>query len=417
MDRLDKGYDPGGTVFRRDPEGFHPSALIFRLLSPVIGLYARDGQLELNYRDIAAASFGNGRGPPHRVHIDSIRTMWLILRSPNIGCGETYMDGGWTMERGSLATLLGMLLRNELVLRDTLPGRAVRALLWIFGRSAANDPERSGDNATHHYDIGNDLYEAFLDEGMNYSCAFFEYPDQSLRDAQLNKLRTTIDRLDIGPGMRVLDIGSGWGELTRLIAKETEAAQTTGITLAKNQLALTRSHAETLPGGNLDYQLADYRNHAKSNRGGYDRVVSVGMFEHVGPENFVGYFMAIRQLLAPGGRSLVHTILRPTRDETNPWITKYIFPGGYIPTLEDTLAAARKAGLELAHEPFIHESFHYSQTLRLWHERFNEAWPNLDRTRYDERFHRMWNYYLLCSQMGFDVSDMYVGQLLLKQAE
>ncbi len=415
MDRLDRGCDPGGTVTRRDPDSSHPSALIFRLLSPVIGLYARDGQLEINFRDIASTNFGNGSGPPHRVRIESLRTILRILCNPELGCGETYMDGGWRLERGGLESLLTMFARNERPLRQTLPSRAVRALSRIIRRTAANDPGQSRENAAHHYDIGNDLYEAFLDEGMNYSCAFFEDPGQSLRKAQLNKLRTTIRRLDIGPGMHVLDIGSGWGELTRIIARETEAAHTVGITLARNQLALARERAGTLPGNRVDYQLTDYRDHAEGNPGAYDRIVSVGMFEHVGQRNLVGYFAAIRRMLAADGCALVHTILRQVREDTSPWMKKYIFHGGYIPTLRETIAAARKVGLELAHGPFIHESFNYAQTLRLWHERFNEAWPRLDKTRYDERFRRMWNYYLIGSKTAFDINGLYVGQLLLKK--
>jgi cyclopropane-fatty-acyl-phospholipid synthase len=140
------------------------------------------------------------------------------------------------------------------------------------------------------------------------------------------------------------------------------------------------------------------------------------MFEHVGQRNLVSYFTAIRRLLAADGRALVHTILRQTRQDTSPWMNKYIFPGGYIATIQDTVAATRKAGLELAHEPFIHKSFHYAQTLRLWHKRFEKAWPKLDRARYDERFRRMWNYYLLGSVAAFEINDMYVGQLLLKKA-
>ena len=391
------------------------SVLAFRALAPIVGFFAKGGRLDINYRDFASAGFDSGAGPRYAIRIESLRMFLRLLRNPDLGSGESYMNGEWRMEHSDLGGWLSLASRNEGALYRTRTGRTITLLSRIVSGAGVNDPEKSRANVAHHYDIGNDLYEAFLDEGMNYSCAFYESPEQSLRGAQLNKLRTTARRLGVGPDMRVLDIGSGWGELTRIIAGETEAAQIAGITLAKNQLELAKKRAGKRFGNQLHYRLADYRVHARENPGAYDRIVSIGMFEHVGRPQFVDYFKAVKRLMTEDGQALVHTILRPRRAETSTWIKKYIFPGGYIPALDDMVAAARAAGLELAHEPFIHESFHYANTLRHWRRRFNDAWPGLSRARYDERFRRMWNFYLAASESAFDSNGLHVGQILLRK--
>ena len=389
---------------------------LFRALAWIIGAFARKGSLRLNYRGLDEIEFGDGTGPRFMVRLNSLRTIFRIIRSPELGCGESYMDEGWVLEQGDLGGFLKMMCRNQDAANESIPGAALRGATDLLFRDRRNNPRKSRRNVAHHYDIGNDLYEGFLDEGMNYSCAFFAEPDQALRDAQLNKLRITIDRLAIPQGARVLDIGSGWGELTRLIASDTGASHVTGVTLAETQHDLARRRAAEMPGNRPEYRLVDYRIHAADNPAAYDRIVSIGMFEHVGAKHFVEYFDAVRRMLSDDGQALIHTIMRQRRCETSPWFQKYIFPGGYIPTLEDTVAAAREAGLELAHEPYIHESFHYAETLRRWRRNFNEAWPELDPSRYDPRFRRMWNFYLAGSEAGFDENGMYVGQLLLRKA-
>jgi cyclopropane-fatty-acyl-phospholipid synthase len=428
MDGIDRDYrsrvteGPSGETAVRDRanlekhRGDFLSVPAFGIFAPVLGSFAKSGRLDVDYRDTAHARFDDGAGPHYRMRIESLRMIWRVMRNPDLGCGESYMDGLWKLEQGDLGGFLGLTMRNEAAMLQTRRGRALTALGWLISRTAINNPEKSRENAAHHYDIGNDLYEAFLDKGMNYSCAFFETPDQPLRDAQLNKQRVTVSRLTVAPNMRVLDIGSGWGELTRTIAGETDAAHIVGITLAKNQLELARRRAADRFGNRLAYRLADYRVHAGENPGAYDRIVSVGMFEHVGRRYFIEYFAMIRRMLSDNGQSLVHSIMRQHRAETSPWIKKYIFPGGYIPTLEDTVAAALEAGLELVHEPFVHKSFHYAQTLRLWRRNFSDAWPGLDHARYDERFRRMWDFYLACSEAAFDANGMNVAQVLLRKA-
>ena len=401
---------------KRKDRGAPPGALLlFRSFSWIIGAFARKGSLCLNYRGLEESEFGDGAGPQFRVRLNTLRTIFRIIRNPEMGCGESYMDEGWILEQGDLAGFLRMMCRNQDAASLSIPGKAVRTVGMLLFRDKRNSPRKSRRNVAHHYDIGNDLYEGFLDEGMNYSCAFFAEPDQPLRGAQLDKLRTTIDRLAVPDGARVLDIGSGWGELTRLIASTTGASNVTGVTLAENQYNLARERADAMQGNSPEYRLIDYRVHAVDNPEAYDRIVSIGMFEHVGAKHFVEYFDAVHRMLADDGQALVHSIMRLQRCETSPWMQKYIFPGGYIPTLEDTVAAAREAGLELAHEPFIHESFHYAETLRRWRWNFNETWPALDRDRYDPRFRRMWNFYLAGAEAAFDENGMFVGQVLLKK--
>ncbi len=424
MAELDKHYGDNLTKSSRKTDGREPNSanglghlLLFRSFAGIIGAFAKKGSLHLNYHGLEEMEFGDGMGPRFSVRLNTLRTIFRIVRNPDLGCGESYMDEGWVLEQGDLGGFLKMMCRNEEAASQSIPGKALRAASDFMFKGRRNNPHKSRQNVARHYDIGNDLYANFLDEGMNYSCAFFEEPDQTLRDAQLNKLRTTIRRLAIPDGTRVLDIGSGWGELTRLIASESGAGHVTGITLAKTQHDLARERAAEMPGHRPEYRLIDYRVHAADNPGAYDRIVSIGMFEHVGAKNFDDFFGVVRHLLADDGRVLLHSIMRRERCETNAWTQKYVFPGGYIPILEDTIAAARRSGLELAHEPFIHDSFHYAETLRRWRQNFNEAWPGLDRTRYDPQFHRMWNFYLAGSEAGFDENGLFVSQLLLKKAD
>jgi cyclopropane-fatty-acyl-phospholipid synthase len=372
----------------------------------------RSGNIEIAYRDEPPAVFGDGAGCPCKVHINSARFLRRLLPAPDLAIGEGYVDGEWDLRSGDLANLIGTLLRNDEVLRERAAMKVLTALYdCLVDPHKINDPLHSRKNVAHHYDIGNDLYRVFLDEGMNYSCAFFEHPGQSLRDAQLNKLRTTVQRLGVGPGMHVLDIGSGWGELTRTIAHETEAERVVGITLAEEQYKLARARIAPEHGNRLNYQLQDYRVHAAQNAGAYDRIVSVGMFEHVGKHQFVDYFRSIGTMLKKGGCALVHSITRPQKGFTSPWVDKYIFPGGYIPALGELVDSVKKAGLRLSAEPFIHESFHYANTLRHWRQRFNNGYPTLDQNHYDARFRRMWNFYLAGSEAAFDTTGFYVAQV------
>ncbi len=238
MAGLDKHYDRNLSGSSREAKGRMPDRtvrqwklLLFRAFAEIIGAFAKKGSLRLNYRGLEEVSFGDGTGPQFSVRLNSLWTILRIVRNTDLGCGESYMDEGWILERGDLGDFLKMVCRNQTSAEKSIPGTAIRTASRFMFRDRRNNPRKSRRNVAHHYDIGNDLYEAFLDEGMNYSCAFFEQPDQPLRGAQLNKLRTTIRRLSVPDGARVLDIGSGWGELSRLIASETGAAMSPGLPL------------------------------------------------------------------------------------------------------------------------------------------------------------------------------------------
>lgn len=407
----------------RDASGASPGSqdrwldsLTFRIAMLAAKPSVRRGRVEIAFRDDPPVILGDGTGAPCRVQVNSTRFFRRLFPSPDLAIGEGYVGGEWDLLEGDLAHFIGVLLRNDEDLRQRM---AVKALSTLFDCLAdphkANDPRHSRSNAAYHYDKGNDLYGAFLDEGMNYSCAFFERPDQTLRDAQLNKLRTTVRRLGVAAGMSVLDIGCGWGELTRTVARRTEAERVVGITLAEEQFKLARARVDPEHGNRLSYLLEDYRLHAAHNPEAYDRIVSVGMFEHVGKHQFVAYFNAIKAMLKSGGSALVHSIIRPHKGTTSPWVDKYVFPGGYIPTLGEIAASAKRAGLRLSAEPFVHESFHYANTLRHWRRHFNAAYPALDHSRYDTRFKRLWNLYLAGSEAAFDKTGFQVAQVRVEK--
>jgi cyclopropane-fatty-acyl-phospholipid synthase len=381
--------------------------------------FVRSGNLRVRYRNSAETTLGDGAGPAYTIDVDSCRFLRRMALSPEIAFGEGYMDGGWRTRNSKLADVIGLLLKNQLQVMNWPRPRFVQLLQKVVSglRHKRNNPAVSRANVAHHYDIGNDLYRSFLDRDMNYSCAFFEDPASDLEHAQRNKLRTTIARLDIRPGMSILDIGCGWGALTRLIAGETAAAHIVGITLAEEQLALARKRAMSEYGNRLRYVMADYRDHARENPSRYDRIVSIGMFEHVGERQFETYFRSIERMLRPGGRTLIHAIIRPRKNMTSPWVEKYIFPGGYIPTLQELTGSALRIGLDLVRTPYIHGSVHYATTLRHWRKRFNAAYPNLNQQRYDARFRRMWNFYLAGSEAAFDATGFSVAQAVFEKPE
>ncbi len=395
-----------------DQKIFTPGVLLFRILLGCAGKLVRYGNMHFHLRDEDRMSLGDGKGQPVEIYINRLHGLLRILLNPGLATGETYVDGDWDVGEAQLARFIGYLLVNEAYVEDLAPVRILSGLRDMAEQVLrANDARLSRENAAHHYDLGNDLYEAFLDDEMVYSCAFFTPEAQGLEAAQRNKVETTLDRLQVEPGMRVLDIGCGWGAMTRAIARRDARAD--GITLSAEQAAWAEQHMPTSTRGRIFYRLQDYRHHAEENPEAYDRVVSIGMFEHVGRRHFVDYYKAINRMLKPGGRALVHSIIKPTRSRTNAWIAKYIFPGGRIPRLDDMTFSARAAGLVLPHAPFVHEGRQYATTLRHWRKRFNENFALLDHKRYDERFRRLWNFYLAGSEAAFDAIGYQVAQVVV----
>jgi cyclopropane-fatty-acyl-phospholipid synthase len=388
-------------------------AAAFGVIARIMGLFIHHGRINLRYRNLCAATLGREPADSIDVTIRHLGALYKMLRQPDLAIGECYMAGEWNVREENLAKLIGVLLQNDKKLEQTMPLRilnAVREAIDTVFRP--NDTERSRKNASHHYDIGNDLYELFLDPEMLYSCAFYAHMGQSLEDAQKNKLKITLDRLDVAPGMKVLDIGCGWGAVTRAIAER--GAEAVGITLADQQLVLAEQRVPEHLRNLITYQLQDYRVHAAENIGRYDRVVSIGMFEHVGRPQFETYFASIQKLLKPDGRAVVHSIVKDMPSRTNEWVDKYIFPGGCIPRIEDMSNSALAAKLEMPHDPFVHESHNYAQTLRHWRERFNERFDELDPEQYDTRFRRMWNFYLAGSEAAFDHIGYRVAQIVVE---
>jgi cyclopropane-fatty-acyl-phospholipid synthase len=270
-----------------------------------------------------------------------------------------------------------------------------------------NNARRSQSNVTHHYDISDEFYRLFLDKDMQYSCAYFAHPEMTLEDAQIAKKNHLARKLCVEPGMRVLDIGCGWGGMALTLAGEF-GAHVTGVTLSENQLrtALQRANACGLT-NKVELKLLDYRALTEP----FDRIVSVGMLEHVGSPHFHDYFAKVADLLKPDGVALIHTIGRNGRPTVqSPWLNKYIFPGGYVPSLEELVVPIGRSGLwNLDIESW---RLHYAMTLRHWLNRFEDNLSEVLRM-YDERFVRMWRFYLIACIMVFEEADQCVFQLQL----
>ncbi len=328
---------------------------------------------------------------------------------PELAFGEGYVDGTIVVEDDDLRGLMRMIVRNV--------SRAEQMPLWagVAGRlrdmkrgfDQWNPAHRSKQNVAHHYDLSGALYDLFLDADKQYSCAYFRDPGMTLEQAQAAKKAHIAGKLLIEPGMRVLDIGCGWGGMALTLARGY-GARVVGVTLSEEQIKVARDRAKAAGlEDRVEFHLMDYR----KVEGPFDRIVSVGMFEHVGVPHYREYFGKVRDLLTADGVALIHTIgrLRPPTS-TSPWITKYIFPGGYCPALSEVAAAIEKEGVEQTDiEVWRH---HYAMTLRHWHDRFVARIDEAKRL-YDERFCRMWRFYLIASEMSFTEGHQVVFQMQL----
>ena len=374
-----------------------------RLLVIFLRRFVRRGSFTVTTAGGRTYAFGDGTGSPLAIRFTNAGAQRAVLFDPELKFGEAYMDGTIVVEQGSIADLLGLLLsqghrwpRNWAVLR---------LLRYLFRRlQQLNLRSRARNNVAHHYDLDGRLYALFLDADQQYSCAYFENSDQSLDDAQLAKKRHLAAKLRVSRGATVLDIGSGWGGLALYLA-EIAGARVTGITLSKEQYSRSESRALERRRHDVKFELLDYRDVA----GQFDRIVSVGMFEHVGVGFYEAFFNQCAKLLANDGIALLHTIGRSAPPSvTNPWIAKYIFPGGYIPALSEILPVIERAGLIVTDVEVL--QLHYAETLKSWRERFLAHRDEVLRL-YDQRFLRMWEFYLACSEMAFRRGDMVVFQI------
>jgi cyclopropane-fatty-acyl-phospholipid synthase len=353
---------------------------------------------------------GDGTGEPVSARFLTNTAERRVMTNPELALGEVYMDGEFVIEKGSIADALAILMDQP----EVLP-RWAKLRWWMryFARHARqfNLRGRSKENVAHHYDLDGRLYSLFLDADKQYSCAYFETPDTNLDDAQLAKKRHLAAKLLAGPGQRVLDIGCGWGGLGLYLA-EIARADVTGVTLSAEQLGVANARAaEKSLTKSARFLLQDYRDV----RGPFDRIVSVGMFEHVGVDFYATFFQHCADILTEDGVMLLHSIGRSEGpDSTNPWIAKYIFPGGYIPALSEVLPAIERAGLLVCDIEILR--LHYAETLKAWRERFMARREEVVQL-YDERFARMWEFYLAASEMAFRKQNLMNFQIQLTKRQ
>ena len=381
------------------------------LLQIAIGVMIRRGNLRVTSARGTTMFFGDGTGPRFAVRFTSARTQWSVLFDPELKLGEAYMDGTFIVEEGALADFLALVMA-EACTHALWWTRILTALRFVWRRiSQFNPPRRARRNVAHHYDLDSGLYTLFLDSDRQYSCAYFDSPDLSLDDAQLTKKRHVVAKLLVDRDRHVLDIGCGWGGLALYLA-EICGARVTGVTLSEEQLALARIRAnEKEVSGAVDFRLCDYRDVTDK----FDRVVSVGMFEHVGVGYYDRFFGKCADLLKDDGIFLLHSIGRSEGPGiTNAWIAKYIFPGGYIPALSEVLPAIERAGLLVTDIEILR--LHYADTLAAWRERFVAHRDDAERL-YDPRFVRMWEFYLAASEMGFRKQNLMVFQVQLTKQQ
>jgi len=386
-----------------------------RLLEGVLRRVVSDGAVTVTMA--SGRSFTVGRARPGQAPValrfTSAQVQRAILLDPELKLGEAYMDGTLVLDQGSIADLLNVLMAQPQACNSTLAARVLFLARMAVRRLAQFNPRaRSQRNVAHHYDIDGRLYSLFLDADRQYSCAYFERPGQSLCDAQLAKKRHLAAKLLLErEGLSVLDIGSGWGGLGLYLAQMTRA-QVTGVTLSREQWALARQRAADAGlSERVEFRLQDYRDVPES----FDRIVSVGMFEHVGVAHYGEYFRKARALLKDDGVMVLHAIGRSDPPGvTNPFIAKYIFPGGYIPALSEVLPHIERAGLVVSDIELLR--LHYAETLKAWRERFRARWDEAVRLT-DERFCRMWEFYLAGSEMAFRHQGLDVFQIQLARRQ
>jgi cyclopropane-fatty-acyl-phospholipid synthase len=377
--------------------------LLSRFLEQIIHM----GQLTVVDADGRTHRIGPGGEPAVTVRLHDRVLNWKLFVRPELYVGEAYTDGTLTVENASIYDFLEFMGRNfETVNGDPLSRIASRIDRLFQRLQQFNPADRARRNAAHHYDLSGALYDMFLDADRQYSCAYFSSPRDTLEEAQQQKRRHIGAKLLLQPGMEVLDIGSGWGGLGLWLARRL-GASVTGITLAEEQLKVSRVRAAQRGlAERAQFFLRDYRQET----GVYDRIVSVGMFEHVGVLHYDDFFGCVRDRLVDQGVALLHTIghMEGPGASTNPWIRKYIFPGGYTPSLSEIMSAIERARLYLTDIEIWR--LHYAETLRHWRERFV---ANRERAKqiYDERFCRMWEFYLAGCEMSFRYRGLVVFQI------
>lgn len=371
------------------------------------GMIVED-RLSITYPDGTLCDYGPDTGMQAHLAITDTATVRALILNPDLGMGEGYMEGRIIPQNCTLDGVLEILIRNRI--RGTLPPwvlMADRARFHARRFIQRNAPRTARQNVAHHYDISDDLYRLFLDTDMQYSCAYFRDDSMTLEEAQDAKKAHIAAKLRLEPGMRVLDIGCGWGGMALTLARDY-GCEVTGITLSANQLATAQNRADAAGlSDRIHFNLQDYRHTS----GTFDRIVSVGMLEHVGVPNFGTYFNRVAELLDPDGIALIHTIGRPAPPSAHSsWINKYIFPGGYVPSLSELAPAVENSGLWQADIEVWR--LHYAKTIRHWRDRFDAHIGEIS-SMYDARFIRMFRYYLTVCILAFEHQKQAVYHLQL----
>ena len=354
-------------------------------------------------------TYGDGSGEPIRIRTTNSFSELKFLMDPSVHFGESYMNGSLIVEEGQIHDFLKLIFLNTNSEIDHWVMKLSKIVRKIQNKiRTSNYISKSKHNVAHHYDLSDKLYELFLDPDRQYSCAYFNSPNDTLEQAQINKKELISKKLLLEEGQSVLDIGCGWGGMAAHIYKKSNA-NVVGVTLSEEQVTYAKQRKIDEKLDKVEYRLQDYRNVNET----YDRIVSVGMFEHVGTSHYQEFFNKVYDLLNDTGVALIHTIGRLTEPTNNdPWIEKYIFPGGYIPALSETMFRVEKSGLTLADVQVL--KFHYAETLKRWRYNF---YDNIDKVKelYDEKFCRMWDFYLSSSQASFEEAGLVVFQLQLSK--
>ena len=379
-----------------------------RLLRMFLDHTVRKGALEVVDPAGKVHRFGDGGPVSVRVRFASRAVERAVVLNPQMRLGEAFMDGGFTVEHGSIYDFVALILANDTNPAPSWLASFLPRFRYLTRRlRMINTRKRARQNAAHHYDLDRRLYSLFLDKDLQYSCAYFETPDIGIDEAQAAKKRHLAAKLRLEPGMRVLDIGCGYGGLGLYLA-ETHGVEVTGITLSTEQLAVANERAkERGLADRAKFLLEDYREIG----GRFDRIVSVGMFEHVGLDNYPTFFKHCFDLLSDDGIMVLHSVGRihgPVH--TNSWVEKYIFPGGASPSLSEAAPVIEKSGFVLSDLEVLR--LHYAETLKAWRTRFM-ARRDEAKALYDERFCRMWEFYLAGFEAAFRYDDLVVFQFQL----
>lgn len=377
-------------------------------LSNMMKSFVRVGTLKIIDADGKVHVFSGQPGPNVTMRLSDRSLYHKLVFNPELNAGEAYMDGRMSFEDSTLRDFLTLFSLNRLSLASYPLQKVLRRVSRMFKKGQqANPIGKAQQNVAHHYDLGNDFYKLFLDEGLQYSCAYFTNDDNTLEQAQRNKLRLLAAKLNLSPGLKILDIGCGWGDLALYLARLADV-EVVGVTLSKEQFELANARARKAGLDNrVRFELKDYRKVEDR----FDRIVSVGMFEHVGVHHYGEFFGKINELMDDDGLALIHSIGHMSPPGTaSPWLRKYIFPGAYSPALSEVFEVVEQNSLWVTDLEFLR--LHYAKTLAHWSQRF-EANRDKVEAMYDARFARMWEFYLISAEMMFRTGSQLVFHMQL----